>query len=220
MRNVILALNIIVCLAGIVKFRKLTMPFKLFAIWLMIDLFLFYPLGRLCIAVYHNNILWYHVQSMFEYSAYAIIYYYLFINRRVKQIALYSIPILIILSIINGCFFQPFTKVFPSYLIAPEEILCAIFGILLFKQMLQYPVQLNIIKQSLFWFNTAILFFSTTMFIILSLANYFTTYKRADFMLIAYFWYSVDIILNILFLLAILNDNNNKAIKKWGQIAT
>jgi hypothetical protein len=159
------------------------------------------------------------VQSTFEYSAYAIIYYYLFVNRRIKQIALYSMPIVIVLSIIDGCFFQPFTKSFPSYLIAPEEILCAIFSILLFKQMLQYPVQVNIIKQSLFWFNTAILFFSTTMFIILSLANYFTTYKRADFMLIAYFWYSVDIIFNILLFLAILNDNNNKTSKQWG-IAT
>lgn len=215
MGNIVLALNIIVCLAGIVKFRKLTMPFKILAIWLIIDLLLFYPLNKLSISVYHNNILWYHIQSVFEYCAYAIIYYHLFINRRIKQIVLYSIPILVILSIINGCFFQHFTKAFPSYIVVSEEILCAIFGILLFKQMLQYPVQVNIIKQSVFWFNTSILFFSTAMFLIFTLMNYYSTYKRNDFLIIGYFWYSVDIIFNILLFIAILNDNQDSASKQW-----
>lgn len=207
MGNIVLALNIIVCLAGIVKFRKLTMPFKLLAIWLIINLLLFYPLNKLCISVYHNNMLWYHIQSVFEYCAYAIIYYHLFINRRTKQIVLYSIPIIVVFSIINGCFFQPFTKAFPSYAVVSEEILCIIFGILLFKQMLQYPVQVNIVKQSVFWFNTSILFFSTAMFLIFSLMNYYATYKSKDIFMIAYFWYSVDIIFNILLFIAILNDN-------------
>ena len=146
MGNIVLALNIIVCLSGIVKFRKLTMPFKLLTIWLITNL-LFYPLNKLCIAIYHNNILWYHIQSTFEYSAYAIIYYHLFINRRIKQIVLYSIPIVVIFSIINGCFFQHFTKTFPSYLVMPEHVIYVVFATLLFKQMLQYPVQMNIIKQ-------------------------------------------------------------------------
>jgi hypothetical protein len=219
MGNIVLGLDVIVCLTGIVKFRKLTMPFKLLAIWLLTDL-LFYVLNKLCIAIYHNNVLYYHVQSMFEYSAYALIYYHLFINRRVKQIVLYSIPIVVMLSIINGCFFQHFTKTFPSNIVVPEEILLAIFAIILFKQMLQYPVQLNIIKQSVFWYNTGVLFFSTTMFLIFSLMNYFTTYKRADFMLIVYFWYSVDIIFGMLLFIAILNDNNGRTSKQWGAITT
>ena len=191
------------------------MPFKLLAIWLTIDLLLFYPLNKLCISVYHNNILWYHVQSVFEYCAYAIIYYHLFINRRIKQIVLYSIPILVIFSIINGCFFQHFTKAFPSYVVVSEEILCAIFGVLLFKQMLQYPVQINITKQSVFWFNTSILFFSTAMFLIFSLMNYYATYKSKDIFMIKYFWYSVDIIFNVLLFIAILNDDKRNTGKRY-----
>jgi hypothetical protein len=184
------------------------MPFKLLAIWLIIDL-LFYPLNKLCIAVYKNNALIEHVQGMLEYCAYAIIYYHLFINRRVKQIVLYSIPIVVILSIIDGCFFQYFTKIFPTYMVMLEEILCVLFAILLFKQMLQYPVRVNIVKQSVFWFNTGILFFSTTMFFIFSLMNYYATYKSEDYRLILYFWYSIDIIFSILLFIAFLNDNNN-----------
>jgi hypothetical protein len=42
--------------------------------------------------------------------------------------------------------------------------LYALFSLLLFKEMLQYPLRINILKQSVFWYNTAILFYATTMF--------------------------------------------------------
>jgi hypothetical protein len=192
------------------------MPFKLLTIWLITNL-LFYPLNKLCIAIYHNNILWYHIQSTFEYSAYAIIYYHLFINRRIKQIVLYSIPIVVIFSIINGCFFQHFTKTFPSYLVMPEHVIYVVFATLLFKQMLQYPVQMNIMKQSVFWFNTGVMFFSTTMFLTLSLSNNIAKYPREEVMLILYFWYSIDIIFSTLLLIAILNDNNLRSVSNGKQ---
>jgi hypothetical protein len=43
---------------------------------------------------------------------------------------------------------------------------------MIFKQMLQYPLQINITRQSIFWYNTAILFFSTTAFLNFGLVNY------------------------------------------------
>jgi hypothetical protein len=209
MENIGTASSIIVCLIGIVRFRKLTMPFKLLVIWLIIDL-LFDSCNKLCIAVYKNNALLSHVEGMAEYPAYTIIYYYLFVSRGIKKVILYSIPIIVILSIIDGCFFQGFTKSFPTYMIMTEEILYMVFAILLFKQMLQYPVQLNIMKQSIFWFNTGMVFFSSTMFLNLSLMNYYGKYHSGNYSVILSFWYSIDIIFNILFIIAILNDNKTR----------
>ena len=211
MGNLVLALEIIVGLTGIVRFRKLTLPFKLLAIWLIIDLS-FYPLNKLCISKYKNNALLEHIQDMLEYCAYAIVYYHLFINRRIKQVVLYSIPLVLILAIINGCFFEPFTKTFPTYIAMPEQIIYVIFAVILYKQMLQYPVQMNIAKQSVFWFNTGVLFFSTTMFLTLGLLNNIAKYPKEEVMLILYFWYSIDIIFSILLLIAILNDNNLRSV--------
>jgi len=219
MGNIVLILSVIVCLTGIFRLKKLSMPFRLLVIWLITDL-LFYPLNKICIATYKNNALLEHVQCMLQYSAYAIIYYHLFINPRIKQIALYSIPIVVILSIIDGCFFEHFTKIFPTYMIMLEEILYVVFAILLFKQMLQYPVKVNIIKQSIFWLNTGVLFFATTMFLTLSLMNYTARYHKEEIILILYFWYSIDIIFSLLLLVAILNDNNDRTSKRWGAITT
>lgn len=211
MRNIVLILEIIVGLTGLVKFRKLTRPFRILVIWLIVDLFS-YPLNKLCISIYKNNVLLEHVQNMLQYSAYATIYYYLFINRRIKQIVLYSIPIILTLSIIDGCFVEHFTQTFPTFLVMPEHIIYLVFAILLFKQMLQYPVQMNIARQSIFWFNIGILFFSTTMFLTLSLSNNIAKYPKEEVMLILYFWYSIDIIFSILLLIAILNDNNLRSV--------
>lgn len=211
MGNIVLILEIIVSLTGLVKFKKLTRPFKVLAIWLTIDLF-FYPFNKVCISIYKNNVLLVHVQNMFHYAAYSLTYYYLFISRRVKKIILYSIPIVLMLSIIDGCFVEPFTRTFPTYMVMPEHVIYFIFAILLYKQMLQYPVQMNIMKQSIFWLNTGMLFFSTTMFLTLSLSNNIAKYPKEDVMLILYFWYSIDIIFSILLLIAILNDNNLRSV--------
>lgn len=216
MGNIVLILEIIVSLTGLVKFKKLTRPFKVLVIWLTIDLF-FYPLNKLCIYIYKNNVLLVHVQNMFHYAAYTLTYYYLFINQRIKKVILYSIPIILMLSIIDGCFVEPFTKTFPTYMVLPEHIIYVVFTILLFRQMLQYPVQMDIMKQSVFWLNTGVLFFSTTMFLTLSLSNSTAKYPKEEVMLILYFWYSIDIIFSILLLIAILNDNNLRTVSNGKQ---
>ena len=206
MGNIGTASSIIVCLIGLFRFKKLTTPFKLLVIWLIIDLLLDSS-NQLWIAVYKNNALLSHVEGIVEYPAYAMIYYYLFVSQAIKKVVIYSIPVIIILSIIDGCFFQGFTKTFPTYMIMTEEILYVVFAILLFKQMLQSPVQVNIMKQSVFWFNTGMVFFASTMFVNFSLMNYYTGFSRENFSVILFFWYSIDIIFNILFAIAILNDN-------------
>ncbi|MFI5138336.1 MAG: hypothetical protein ACHQIM_10965, partial [Sphingobacteriales bacterium] len=81
-----------------------------------------------------------------------------------------------------------------------------IFSLLLFKEMLQYAVKMNITKQSVFWYNTAILFNSTTMFFFLGLSNYLAENNLAD-LLIFYFWFIIADIFYILIGIAMLTEN-------------
>ena len=71
--------------------------------------------------------------------------------------------------------------------------------------MLLYPVQFKITKQSIFWFNTAILFVSTTMFLNLELMNYYSHHRSLN-TIVYYFWFAVDIIFNLLLGMAILTE--------------
>ncbi len=94
---------------------------------------------------------------------------------------------------------------FPSNSMMLNEILFIIFSLVLFKQMLQYPLQVNIIKQSTFWYNAAILFYSTTIFFNTTLMNYYY-HHHINVSIITYFWYFIEISFNLLLGIAILTD--------------
>ncbi len=55
---------------------------------------------------------------------------------------------------------------------------------------------LNIVKQSAFWFNTALLIFSTTMFLNMGLVNYYAAHHWG-YDIIYYFWVGNFCLFNI-----------------------
>ncbi|MBV8389748.1 MAG: hypothetical protein JO080_08115 [Mucilaginibacter sp.] len=209
MGYVSLASTLIITILGMVRFKKLTMPFKILIVWLAID-FLLDASNSWIISKYKNNARLSNVLCIGEYIFYVVIYYYLFRSKIIRRFILVSIGLFLVFFFINALFLQPFTSVFPTNAIMTAEILYVLLAILLFKQMLQYPLQVNIMKQSVFWFNTAILFFSTTMFLNLSLMNYYRKYHPENISLIVIFWYSIDIIFNILLGIGILNNKKEE----------
>jgi len=202
--NIVLFLSFVIAVIGMVRFKKLTMPFKILAIWLLLD-FLLDASNSWFISTYQNNARLSHVLCILEFNFYAIVYYILFRSERIKKFILITIVLFFIFFLVNALYLQSFVKVFPTNVIMTGEILYVLFAVLLFKQMLQYPVQVNIVKQSVFWFNTAILFFSTTMFLNLALMNYIGEHHiRSEIVL--YFWYTIDIIFALLSGIAIITD--------------
>ena len=71
--------------------------------------------------------------------------------------------------------------------------------------MLLYPVKINIVKQSVFWYNTAMLFYATTMFFNLGMTNYYSQHKFDAY--IFYFWYFILCAFHIMIGIALLTDN-------------
>lgn len=190
------------------------MPFKLLAILQVIDLFLTTIVSNRVIAVYHNNALISHIQALNTYIFYSLIYYFLFKNTYIKKFLLFSIIPITVFAFINAISLEPFSKTFPINVLIPTEILYIAYSLILFRQMLLYPVKVNIVKQSIFWYNIGILFFSATMFMNLGLMNYYSSHYKnhsPHIQVIMFFWFADIIIFNLLLGIAILINRKEPA---------
>ncbi|MDB5152447.1 MAG: hypothetical protein JWR54_1198 [Mucilaginibacter sp.] len=190
---------------GMVRYKRLTIPFKVLT-WSVLIAFLLAILSKIFAIRYRNNAPIIQLECITGYFFYALTYYFLFRNKKIKKSILISIVIITIFFVINATLLQPFNKVFPSNVFIPAHALYVILSLLLFKEMLQYPLKINIINQSVFWYNTAILFFSTTMFFNFGVANYFSEHNLFDY-IIYYFWYFIIYVFHILIGVSLLTYN-------------
>jgi hypothetical protein len=195
---------------GIIRYKKLTTPFKILN-WSV----LFVLLLTIAATVYHSkyktNAPILHIECVNEFAFYSIIYYSLFKNKLIKRLIVVALILIIGFAFVNALFLQPFYTVFPTNMYPLTQILYAIFSLLLFNEMLRYPLKINIIKQSVFWYNTAILFYATIMFFTLGLSNYLPSHNIHDHF-IFYFWYMILYLFHILIGVALLTDNKKIAI--------
>ncbi len=201
-------LLIIILSIGMVRYKKLTIPFKILVFAVAANLLLD-SLSKVFAIRYKNNAPILHLECLILYVFYSAIYYYLFQNRTIKKTIFISTIMIIVFSFINALFLQPFYKVFPSNLYLITNTMLVVFSLLLFKQMLLYPLKVRITKQSVFWYNISILFFSTTMFLNLGFINYYAQLKIGDD-IIYYFWYGNYYILSILTGIALLINKKEK----------
>ncbi len=210
-------LSIIECLIifivsgiGLICHQRLSLPFKILT-WSTVIIFILAVISRIFDNKYKNNAPILQIECITKYIFYSLVYYYLFKNKLIKKAIIISIVIISICFIINAIFVQPFSKVFPTNIYISSHILFAVFSLMLFKEMLIYPIKINIIKQSVFWYNTAILFYTTTMFFNLGLSNYLAVHNLNDYF-IFYFWYFIIYFFNLLICVAILTENNKNAL--------
>jgi hypothetical protein len=202
--SIILIISFATAVIGMVCYKRLTMPFKILSVYL-VYLFVDNVVNQYVNAVYKSNVPVLHIETIANYIFFSLIYYYLLKNKYLKKAILVSIVLVTLFFFINALWLQPYYKVFPSNSMLINEIIFVIFSLLLFKQMLLYPLQIKITKQGVFWFNTAILLFSTTMFFNFALINYYFLHNTQSPVL-SYFWHFLDISFNILLGIAILTD--------------
>ena len=201
------SLLIIVFGIGVVCYSKLTTPFKLLALTVPITILLD-VCSKISAHLYKTNALVLHLECLVLYVFYSCIYYHLFQSKTMKKIVLVSTIVIVTFAFFNGIYLQPAYKSFPSFLYMVTNIMLVTFSLLLFKQMLLYPVKIMITSQGIFWYNTSILFYSTTMFLNLGLTNYYSQLKFDQG--IYYFWYGSYYILNILTGIALFSNYKEK----------
>lgn len=194
---------------GMVRFKKLTIPFKILT-FSIVAILLLDTLSKISARLYKTNVTVLHVECLVLYMFYSAIYYYLFPKRTMKKAIFISTIVIIIFAFFNALILQrPEHNTFPSFLYIITNTALVLFSLLLFKQMLLYPIKMKITSQSVFWYNTSMLFFSTTMFLLLGIINYYARPGHAD-PAIYYFWYSNYYVLYILTGVALLMDNKEK----------
>jgi hypothetical protein len=189
---------------GIFRYKHLSLPFKILT-WSAVAIFLASIVNRILIIKYRTNAPGLQLLCIEEYIFYSLVYYHLFKNRIVKKFIAVSIILMVIFFVINAIFLQPFAHKFPTNINIPAQVLNAAFALLLFKEMFNYPVKINILKQGIFWFNTAMLFYATTMFFLLGLSNYFS--ERKDDLILMDFWFLIDYLFHIMIGIALLTNN-------------
>jgi hypothetical protein len=173
-----LGLLLIVALAGTINLKKLSMPFRLLTLLIGIT-FLSEVLSRkLAVSIQNSNPV-YHFFGFIEYSLLAFLYIKLLSSKIMKKWVLISIPVMIVISMLNTLFFQTFTS-FPSYVLIVSYGLLSILSLVLFIQITEYPSSLNILRLEVFWLNTIILFYCSSGFITLAFHNYMNRHHIDD----------------------------------------
>ncbi len=198
-------LLLIVSSTGIVFYKRLTLPFKVLSISIICS-FIIAILSNILVAKHQTNAPVLHVESVSEFVFYALTYYYLFTNQKIKNVVIIFIIAVILFSIFNALFLQPFNKIFPTNVSLLTLGILVAFSLLLFKEMLLYPLITPILKQGVFWYNTAIVFYSTTMFLNIGLSNIYSKNQSIDY-LVFYVWYLILYIFTILIAIALITDS-------------
>ena len=200
-----------VSIIGVARYKKLTTPFKILSILIVVTLFL-EALSQFCAAKYKNNLPVSHIIVLTEFVFYSLAYYSIFKNKAMRVSIIAILSIFIVLFFVNAIFIQPYHRAFPSNMNTFAEIIYTIFSLMLFKQMLLYPLPVNIIKQSVFWFNTSILFYATTMFFNFGLINYYIKHHLNDIVIFECIA-GINVIFYLLIGVSILIDNKQTSTK-------
>jgi hypothetical protein len=184
---------ITVTLFGAANYKKLTVPFRLLTILVGISLISEITL-QVCAKLFHNNLPVFSIIGIYENVFYMAIFYRVFKNKTVK-IIIFSMAIIVpVCIVVNAFTFQPYMSMFPSNVVFVSNIIYTILTMLLYRELLLNSTQISIFKQGVFWFNTALLFFSVTLFFHLGIVNYLIKHKRHSGILI-----HLDMVANILF---------------------
>lgn len=199
---------LVAAVIGVIRYKNLSRPFKIL-MWSAVVVFILAIVANIFNIKYKNNALILQIECIAQYIFYALTYYYLFKNKLIKKAIGISIIVITACFLLNGLFLQPFSTKFPTNIYIPTQVLFAAFSLLLFKEMLMYPLKINIIKQSVFWYNTAILFYGTTMFFNLGISNYLAARNLNDDFIFV-FWYFIIYIFNILISIALATENKKK----------
>ena len=187
------SLLLLIFVLGTVRYKKLAVPYRLLTVYIGLT-FVLEVFSTICANKFRNNLPVEHISSYSEFIFNALIFYMLLKSVLIKKLVKISIAAITIFFIINSIWLQPFLHSFPSNAIIVSEIALVIFSLLVFKQMLQYPLQVNITSQSVFWYNTAILFYSTTVFLNFGLTNYVIKHHLNNAT-----YYNCRVILNMIF---------------------
>lgn len=187
-----LVLLLIVLAIGVVRYRKLTTPFKILT--LLIGLTLMCESVKKIVAIlFKNSMPIEHLSGIIECILFSLCYFYLLKRKPLKRFISILAVCLLTLYLFDVIIFEPLDQ-FPSIFLNISQLVYLIYALVLFREMLLFPSEKKLAEQSSFWFNINILFFSTSIFLTFALTSYFLAHK-----LDVYPLYTMSYVFNIIF---------------------
>lgn len=111
---------------------------------------------------HHNNSLILKIFLLVEIASIGTIYFYLFESLIYKRIVLFLSTAFFIFCL-SYIILHP-EPILPGYLVSTEDLLFILFSILYYRQLLEIPRQINLLKSGEFWLNSCMLINSAGSF--------------------------------------------------------
>lgn len=142
--------------AGIYYYKKVDAPYRWIAILMLLTLVSELVAKYIAFGLNVPNNVVYHVFTPLEYAIYILIFNSFLGRKAWTKFLWLSLGLLIALEIVNTLFFQPL-YVFNTNTITVENAFLVILSLILFLKIRQHPSQQNLLKDGVFWFNSAVL---------------------------------------------------------------
>ncbi len=162
-----LAILSIICILGLLRFFKLSSPYKLLTVFILIT-FISEFVTRIFVKEYKNSCPPYHIYQPLQF--FFITAFYLSHLKKLNAVISGSWIVYILFSMVNSVFFQDVWTV-PTNAMLAANIVYVLCALLLFKSMLQTAGEQPLLKQGLFWYNTSTLILFTFNFFCWSFYN-------------------------------------------------
>lgn len=201
---VYLILLLLVSVVGFARYKRLSKSFRILTMLILCTL-ISESVKKIYGKTYLNSMPVAHVWAIIEFAFFSVIYYSFLNGSGIKRLITFLIPGMLVLEILNLLFLENFAH-FPSLILEASHIVYVVYSLLLFRQMLLYPAEQSLFKQSLFWFNINMMFYATTMFLNFALMSYFVQ-NKLDAVPLVYFSIVVNFIFYIVIGISIVIDN-------------
>jgi hypothetical protein len=169
---------------GGVCFNRLSAPMKIL-VFLLLATLISESFGIYLSYARRNNFQVYHFYVIVSFWLYSLIYYSL-LNKMGSPFILLALPILFtIFSLINSLTYEKLDN-FPSINIMASNVMLVIYSLLYYKHLIDLDPFKPLRKNSLFWFNSAVLIYFTIQIFIWGMLNYLIKNKKDISILISF----------------------------------
>jgi len=147
---------IISALIGILHFHKVETPFKWLSILMLLTLISEAVAKYIAYGMGNTNNEVYHIFTPIEYIIYIFIFTGFLNHKKWNAMLWLSAAGLVVLEIGNTIYFQPLQEMNTNTIIA-ENVLLVFLSLVLFLRIRETPFQQDLLREGVFWFNSAVL---------------------------------------------------------------
>jgi len=147
---------LIVSFVGLVTYSKIDIGFKWLSVLVLLTLLL--EIVVIVHPLYYDfpNSILYHFFTLLEYGIYVVIFSQFFNSKRISKLLYISWIVLLIAEVLKTIYYQPLEQSNTNIMIF-ESVLLVFFSLLLFIKIKNSLYYENLLKEGIFWFNSAIL---------------------------------------------------------------